>query len=147
MNMLKKIFIVIFIVIPVLAIIYSLVADPFGYIVIVDDEKRIVLDELIPDYDVSKLKVIVLDCKPREYDTGYFVNSIFNIDEAQIDEENEFIEYSKNNGINIHTVVTIINCISIFIIAIFMFFIKTTENINLFGNFDEGGGGDGDSGE
>lgn len=147
MNILKKILIIIFVVIPIISIIYNLVADPFGYILLVDDEKRIILDELIPDYDVSKLKLIILDCKPRDYDTGYFINSGFKIDEAQIDEKNEFIEYSKNNGINIYIVVTVVNCISIFIIAIFMFFIKTTENINLFGNFDEGGGGDGDSGE
>lgn len=147
MNILKKILIIIFVVIPIISIIYNLVVDPFGYILLVDDENRQVLDELIPDYDVSKLKVIVLDCKPRDYDKGYFINSGFKIDEAQIDEKNEFIEYSKNNGINIHTAVTVVNCISIMIIAVLMFFIKTTENINLFGNFEDVGGGDGDSGE
>lgn len=136
-NYLKNIFIIIFVIIPVILIVSNMFFEPLGYILIINETNFKEINEILAienyDFEIDN-GIILINSKLDEIK---ILNYEFNIAEYQIDKYGEIAKYIKINGIDLYNVMTWISYIYILLIFGFIFWKKLFENSEFFRNYED----------
>ena len=140
MNIIKKFFkilIIILIIILSIFILYSMFFDFLGCYLIFNNDHT--LDELLEkyDFDSKNVRVIFLDTDFKDNNNIITIDKNLSINNINIKTNNKLVEYIKMNGIDIYNTVIIVSYFYIIIVAIIIFLKKVSENIDKFSKFQE----------
>lgn len=138
--MFKKIFLtilfVIFIVIPVILIINSMFNEYFGYLLLIEENNK----SLLTEYNLSvpeNCKAIIMEIESGETNKLILIGNNFEREYIKIDKESNINSYIKTNGIDLYSMINIINYVYIILLAIIIFVKKLLENADMYGKFEE----------
>lgn len=135
-NIIKFLIIIIFIIIPVCLILYSMFIDFLGCYLLINNNGKI--DALLEKEGYKDAKIVFLDTTAGDDEHVTIINENFSIEDDWISTDyNELVEYTKTNGIDVYNIVNIINYVYIIIVAAIILFKKLLENVDKFGKFQE----------
>lgn len=142
MNILKRIlrilFIIFLIIIPIGLILCNMFFDLFGYIIIVNNKNKEEINNIISadGIDAFQSKFIIINTEPED-DKVKIISESFKMKEIVLDSESKLIKYAEEEGIDVYDTVTKLNYIYVIALAVFIFFRKLFENVDMFGKFEE----------
>lgn len=135
-NILKFFIIVLFIIIPICLMLYSIFIDFLGCYLIINNNPKI--DMLLKKEGYSDAKIIFLDTTAGDDEHITMINKNFSLDDGWISVDySELVEYIKTNGIDCYNTVNVINYTYLIILAVIIFFKKLLENVEKYGKFQE----------
>ena len=137
-KILKIIEIIFLLIIPIILIFVNGWIDFFGYALIVDEKNNMIINELLEEFiDCKNPKMIIVEGKAKEDDVVKIVTDEFEVEEYMSYSDSEFIKYMEENGTDIYDTWNRIRFIYILVAAILIFFKKLSENVDMFGKFEE----------
>lgn len=138
-KILKIIEIIFLLIIPIGLIFVNGWIDFFGYALTVNEKNNMTVNELLEDEFIhcKNPKMIIVESKYKEDDIVKIVTEELKVEEYMSNSESEFIKYMEENGIDIYDTWNKIRFIYILIAAIILFFRKLSENVDMFGKFEE----------
>ena len=140
MKKILKIFDIIFLLIIPLILLFSTSLTEFmGYTLMVNSENKSNINKLLEEEFIycENPKIILVESKYNADDIVKIVTTEFKIEEYTSNSESRFIKYMEEYGIDTFDAWNKIRFCYFIILAIVIFFKKLTENVDMFGKFEE----------